>query len=1752
MRWLILLFIFLSGPLLGELKTVWPTDALDPSSIHLGCVNVTTGEYVENSCDLFVDGVEPLSFHRAHTSSNKERQLIDWAWEINPCSLTLQQESQALPVYTVKLNSPDGGIQYFDLSIWMGREHWGWSGRPRDPAVWCNTGRGEISGQTNPKGTVVKDYQWPHLSVYRGDGERMLFTFDTKKYEEDLKKREEKRLRVNADAERYLEEVKAFAYLTCRESPSGRKIDYSLDPKNRLKRVEGCSPDGERSLGWIEYEYGDRRFQATTSDGQKLTALISKKEQITRVEIDGRFWIEYDYATSRRVVKRRTPQGGYLEIDYSQDSHWVRALHAPVGPNGDRAKIAEFSYYPFTAVVDPYGHRVEYHVDDQKRLLGVNYFDRLPNGGLQRVKAIRFGWHGKKEWEGNLSSKEILGADDLPLVTTTLSYDNRGNVVEERLLGNLSGNSSNETFSVYQRYPSDDASCSNFFDNRLIERIEGEKRSRFTYLGEANLVASELVYIGEKLCQRLFHEYDENHALVKSIADNGSMADPNDLTGVTKRIIARTERSRSEPSVGLPIKRERWYWDPESGEERLLERWEIEYDNRNLPIRLTRFDTNGDERYVISRIYGLHRQVIMEIDSRLEESRYFQYDERGNCISERGPRRGAGYSYVYDAANRLTQMNQFDGHRVWPTCYRYDLNSCCVEEEDWLGHVTTRSYDSLGRVTCETSPLGGSRSYIYDAQGCCSSETNELGQTTLRRFTARNEPYEILYPDGTSERRTYNLEGREIARVDRNGVSSTFSYDGLGHLIQMEMTSREGEVKRFSYTYLGDELILKCDPMGLKTSYRYDGAGRLIEEWCDRSCTRYEYDSMGRQYRTLRWFGEGELDYLVSVREYDLFDRLIDESEESADGELLHRLSYAYDELGNCIERKSYGEGGEELNSTSHDVRGRPTCKIDPLCRVTFLDYPVGADGNQECRVTDPLCNVTITHFDPLNRMSAVEQLDKAGTVLSRIDYSYDLAGNLIEERRLATSPLGSRELVTQREFGPCGRQDLLIEPDGKMTRFIYNSYGELIQKELPDGSSIDFTYDGWGRLSSEKGADYSYTYAYDLADRLLSSTDSEGQKTELQYDPLGNLISEKQASGYEVRYTCDRLGRKERLILPDGSSVDYHYNPLFLDQVVRTSPSGKRLYTHDYLKRDLKGRLLEEQSPGFTLKRDWNGAGQPHTLVSPTYRAEFAYDRAGNLIEINGSDPQSFTYDSLYQLASEKGVANHTYLHDSVHNRLVYDDEHYQVDLGNRVVEGGGEAFGYDGMGNLASRDRARYQFDHRGRLTRVELDGTAYSYGYDSFDRRISKRRLDGGRERVVAYLYDGMCEVGELEEGQWLAFRALGASLADDVGGAVAFELQGKTLFPLHNHRGDLVQLLSDWGEVVESYCYSAFGEELSGGKMAPWRFSSKRVDLETGLSYFGRRFYDPSLGRWISPDPEGYGDGPNLYAYVRNRPLILIDPTGTKIWDTSFNFFAAQDRVFDFDWRNDTAKGIAHAGIDVARSTAQFWHEACFDIGSLGEDSLFDLVERHTMSRNLAALQSSQTEWIDSRLQGLLNVDSSNADYCFARNVTRIGLEIGSAYWGSVSCVKSVANFCRFEREIGRLMSSGGRAAHSATREIKACNRVALTAERASLAGQGLSKIEKTNYSNPLQGTRYSSKVLEQMQPNAKTGHPDFHGFPRIVDNYADIGQKELIVGKDGHIRTKISVEGGYQGRDGTFEWILESDDFVNHRLFVPKH
>ncbi len=176
---------------------------------------------------------------------------------------------------------------------------------------------------------------------------------------------------------------------------------------------------------------------------------------------------------------------------------------------------------------------------------------------------------------------------------------------------------------------------------------------------------------------------------------------------------------------------------------------------------------------------------------------------------------------------------------------------------------------------------------------------------------------------------------------------------------------------------------------------------------------------------------------------------------------------------------------------------------------------------------------------------------------------------------------------------------------------------------------------------------------------------------------------------------------------------------------------------------------------------------------------------------------------------------------------------------------------------------------------MTKIEVikENDRTTYTYDSFHRRLSKKH----NNILENYIYQDQNEIGSLINNKITELRVLGIGLGADV----ALELKGTPYIPLHDASGNLRVLLDTTGIPIQNYRYTAFGEmeEFSYKDVFnPWRYSGKRFDPETGFTYFGRRYYAPDIGRWISPDPAGFADGPNLYTYVHNSPLMYIDQDG----------------------------------------------------------------------------------------------------------------------------------------------------------------------------------------------------------------------------------------------------------------------------------
>ena len=240
------------------------------------------------------------------------------------------------------------------------------------------------------------------------------------------------------------------------------------------------------------------------------------------------------------------------------------------------------------------------------------------------------------------------------------------------------------------------------------------------------------------------------------------------------------------------------------------------------------------------------------------------------------------------------------------------------------------------------------------------------------------------------------------------------------------------------------------------------------------------------------------------------------------------------------------------------------------------------------------------------------------------------------------------------------------------------------------------------------------------------------------------------------------------------------------------------------------------------------------------------------------------------------------------------------------RDWSGGWESATYNYYdGNLMSQGRWSYSWDQENRLVQVVSMGEApvesqrgVDFEYDWQGRRIKqtvRTTADGTTwtvQTVRKYVYDGWNVIAELDGNNNLVQSYLwGLDLsgtmqgAGGVGGLLAVKPgNGIARFVAMDGNGNVAGLAtgSAGPSVNGAYEYGPFGEPIrvtgSMGKANPFRWSTKFTDDETDLVYFGRRYYNPSTGRWLSRDPIGEQGGPNLYGFVGNDGVNAIDALG----------------------------------------------------------------------------------------------------------------------------------------------------------------------------------------------------------------------------------------------------------------------------------
>lgn len=969
----------------------------------------------------------------------------------------------------------------------------------------------------------------------------------------------------------------------------------------------------------------------------------------------------------------------------------------------------------------------------------------------------------------------------------------------------------------------------------------------------------EFAIVEGKICKRTFHYFDSLGFCICQIVDDGCSEKPEDLTRVTYRKITRTQPLTTPPCTGLPEIVEEKTIDS-LGNEILLHKVKYTYNQLGKVITEEHFDAKDVFRYQLINDYDALGRLIATTDA-LGQKTVFFYDENHNVVEIQGPGYEMQTIITYDKVNRPLRIEerQMDGSYLTYQIL-YDKRGMIAAVIDPCGQRTCYIYDQLGRNIKTMYPDGSCEEKDYDVLGNVIYEKDPNGYVTRREYDFKGNLLHVSYPDGSEESTTYHPNGTIASQIDRHGAITTYTYDAFGHAIQTVITSSDQkDFKTTSAKWTPFFQTSSVDEEKRETLYRYDFAGRKTKEKFKDRVTRFFYDDLGRLYRK----EEGDV---VTIEEFDLLNRPLEKRIERKDGKLLRKQRCVYDARGNV----THVITSKGVTETLYDAQGRLLYQKDPLGQETHYSYLY--KGQFVTTITYPDGQQCITMHDARERPIESMIKNAEGDVIQHTENQYDRNGNLVQKLENIFVGIKPKKTVTHSwYYGPMNRLERSLEAEIRETVYQYDEKGRLKTVTKPDQNMLNYEYDGFGRLSRYSSTDFDYRYTYDKNDRIVAMNDVIARTSlSKEYNYYGYLHKETLANGLKLEYDTDPWGHRISMVLPDKSLVYYSYQGDDLYQVSRKNVSCT------YLERDLEGYPTLIKLPGnlgnLSIERD------PLFRITKLHSTHYtmtcsptSYDSVGNLLHYQSKDPLGseqlhFEYDGLHQLIKENG---HHYLYDSSFNRVQKDDQNYELNSLSQIMNDGICSYVYDANGNMINNETCSLEYDTQDRLVEVIKGKTKVEFSYDCFGRRQSKKVYQNNKLQTTSlYLWDQDQEVGLIDmKGKMIELRVLGSD-----GMPLFYELNGKTYAPLQDLQGSVASLIDvASNKPIDTYRYTAYGEQLAGKDLSPWRFLNQRYDSETDLIGMDQRYYSPKIGRWVTPSSQGLQSEHNLYDYAHNAPI-----------------------------------------------------------------------------------------------------------------------------------------------------------------------------------------------------------------------------------------------------------------------------------------
>ncbi|SEU34077.1 FG-GAP-like repeat-containing protein [Stigmatella erecta] len=893
---------------------------------------------------------------------------------------------------------------------------------------------------------------------------------------------------------------------------------------------------------------------------------------------------------------------------------------------------------------------------------------------------------------------------------------------------------------------------------------------------------------------------------------------------------------------------------------------------------------------------------------------------------------GAGWALGYlRYAKESANANDTDITRFLPGDYHlqvrtyapstYDLLTQAQWDDSHGAFLTVGyGYDGFGNKRSETQPGGFTTTYDYEP---------DYHTYVMQTHTPPNAQGTVLVTASGYDPRF----GTQVASMDANGVITLTGLDAFGRKAALQgpvPEGTQGDPNEVTPLVTGSD-TLRAAFQGAATvtlqslQYLDDGQGGLYTETQalqsfptsnarELVWTRGYVDGRGRPRQSVRQTGQ-QAGNAITLTDYNPQDQPTAQSFPFFSDTLRvssapFSATTAYDVLGRPLQRTvPSGPEGAQSSVTQWFYGGGQAVTLTSAAgsdaeyvEVSVHRFANGKDTVVSVTVDPEGANATTQFtFDPVARLTTVKDpptADNPDGVLTTLAYDSLDRRRWLDNPDQNTTGNASIQAMAFAYDAATGRQSGQTDAAQAATAYTYDGLGRILTKTLSDARTFTYTYDdaatgGNGRLSrvvatQEDGTvESEYAYAYDAYGNIRSNT----------------VTIQGEQAPFAITRVFDPQQRTVLQTYPDATAQSWGFS---YGQLITTSLDGARADSP-----------LEDFSPSQKAGTLIYGQG---LLPGSGVVTGYTFNPAGQVISERVQSPVapvlgfSYTYDLLNQLRT-------------VEDQLGTGQSQAFTYLNRRLMSASvpgfsGGAYTYDNAGNLTSKDGVVYISRAHFAATGT-LDGnTVYSATPDACGRTLS-RTANGV---TLGFAYDGLSCLRKVTDAQGATLREMMSDHAGnllrqvdaggnitlfidacyqvyrpregtptvtkyltDARGTAASITNGAVLYLRRDFKGNNTHAFGPDGTVVSQVAYGGYGERrlVSGEGFQP-QYEQRTFDADLGLSYFGARYYDPALGRFLTPDSQPGSDNIlrpdafNRFAFELNNPINLVDPTGHSAW------------------------------------------------------------------------------------------------------------------------------------------------------------------------------------------------------------------------------------------------------------------------------